>query len=71
MAAVLLNTALICSHGSANRFCISAFDADGLVAELVDRTGDSEPNDSMLELYARCNRVTLDEPGSALTAAGF
>jgi SAM-dependent methyltransferase len=44
---------------------------EDLGAELGARTGDPELTQAMLGLYASCNRLTLDELGSALVAAGF
>jgi SAM-dependent methyltransferase len=46
-------------------------DDDWLGAELRSRTGDSDLTEAVLDLYASCNRLTLDELGSALIAAGF
>jgi ubiquinone/menaquinone biosynthesis C-methylase UbiE len=42
-----------------------------LAKELADRTGSEELARSMLDLYDTCNRLTLDELGTALTDAGF
>lgn len=42
-----------------------------LVDELSKRTGSETLTSSMLDLYGSCNRVTLDELGSALIDAGF
>lgn len=42
-----------------------------LKRELLERTGSEELTHSMLDLYSSCNRVTLDELGSALIDAGF
>lgn len=44
---------------------------DRLVAELEARTQDFELTQTMLDLYTSCNRLTIDELGSALVAAGF
>ena len=46
-------------------------DDDELAAELGARTGDVELTEAMLDLYASCNRLTLDDLGSALVAGGF
>jgi SAM-dependent methyltransferase len=46
-------------------------DDDEIMAELRERTGDPDLTESMIHLYSSCNRVTLDELGSALTASGF
>ncbi len=47
------------------------FADDELASELSARTADVELTEAMLDLYASCNRLTLDELGSALVAAGF
>jgi SAM-dependent methyltransferase len=46
-------------------------DDEELRAQLRARTGSPELMQAMLDLYASCNRLTLDELGSALTATGF
>jgi SAM-dependent methyltransferase len=46
-------------------------EGERLDAEVQSRTGSRELAAAMLDLYASCNRVTLDELGSALTSAGF
>jgi SAM-dependent methyltransferase len=40
-------------------------------SQLHARIGSSELGEAMLELYASCNRLTLDQLGSSLTGAGF
>jgi ubiquinone/menaquinone biosynthesis C-methylase UbiE len=42
-----------------------------LELEVTARTGSPELAAAMLDLYASCNRVTLDDLGSALSSAGF
>jgi ubiquinone/menaquinone biosynthesis C-methylase UbiE len=44
---------------------------DELESQLRERTGDAELSERMLDLYASCNRLTLDELGSALVNSGF
>jgi len=44
---------------------------DQFAAEVRARTGSADLAQAMLDLYASCNRLTLDELGSALIAAGF
>jgi len=46
-------------------------DAFELETELLDRTGNRDLTDAMLDLYASCNRLTLDELGAALNDTGF
>jgi ubiquinone/menaquinone biosynthesis C-methylase UbiE len=40
-------------------------------AQLQERIASPELAEAMLELYASCNRLTLDQLGSALNATGF
>jgi cyclopropane fatty-acyl-phospholipid synthase-like methyltransferase len=42
-----------------------------LETEMLDRTGDTDLTEAMLDLYASCNRLTLDELGAALNETGF
>jgi SAM-dependent methyltransferase len=44
---------------------------DDLRAGVQSRTGSSQLAEAMLDLYASCNRLTLDDLGSALVEAGF
>lgn len=46
-------------------------DASELETELLRRTGDADVAEAMLDLYASCNRLTLDELGTALNETGF
>jgi SAM-dependent methyltransferase len=45
--------------------------SEELESQLRERTGDAALTGRMLDLFASCNQVTLDELGSALVAAGF